>query len=149
MMKILYDANVVVDIFGKSEDFFHSYISYDVALTKGFVQYATVSSVSDIVYVLAARKYLSKRQARSSIAGLMEMFDLLDALPADCKRANESDMDDFEDALIAYAAERNGIDFIITRNKKDFLKSPVPALTPKEFVAIYKPECLEYEMVDS
>lgn len=147
-MKILYDANVVVDILGKSEDFFHSYVSYDVALAKGFIPYTTVSSVTDIVYVLGARKCLSKKQARGSVDGLMEMFDLLDTLPADCKRANESDMDDFEDALIAYAAERNGIDFIITRNKKDFLKSPVPALTPEEFVAIYKPECQECGMVD-
>lgn len=147
-MKILFDVNVVVDILEKSEDFFYSYVSYDTAIEKGFTPCIPVSSVSDIVYVLGARNYVSKKKARESISGIMVMFDLIDAIPADCAQASESEMPDFEDALIAFSAERNGVDFIVTRNKKDFRKSPVPALTPQEFVAIYKPDCLEYEMVD-
>ena len=31
-------------------------------------------------------------------------------------------------------AERVGADFIITRNVKDFMKFPVPAYTPLEFM---------------
>lgn len=57
-------------------------------------------------------------------------------------------MPDYEDALIAYAALRQGVNFIITRNKKDFARSPVPALAPEEFIALYKPTCLDYDEVE-
>lgn len=108
-----------------------------------------MSLTTDIVYVLCSRKLLSKADALDSLEMVFARFALIDNTLNDCTRAYESEMPGYEDALIAYAAERNGIDFIITRNKKDFLKSPVPALTPEEFVAIYKPGCLEYGMVDS
>ena len=52
----------------------------------------------------------------------------------DIVNAVESDMSDYEDAVIAATAKRNRIDFIITRNTKDFKESPVPALTPSQFI---------------
>ncbi|MCL1797871.1 MAG: PIN domain-containing protein [Eggerthellaceae bacterium] len=147
-MKILFDCNVVIDVWGKTDDFFLSYASFDTALTKEFCPCITATSIITIGYVLAARKYLDKPTSRQAIGSLFDIFEILDIAPSDCRQAYESDMDDYEDAHIAYAAKRHGVDFIITRNKRDFLKSPVPALTPEEFLHIYKPDYLEYEMVD-
>jgi len=45
-------------------------------------------------------------------------------------------MPDFEDAIIAATALREKADYIITRNAKDYSKSPVPAVTPDEFLAL-------------
>ena len=50
-------------------------------------------------------------------------------------RAHETLQGDYEDDLIACSAKRNDVDVIVTRNKRDFAKSPVPALTPEEFVS--------------
>lgn len=72
----------------------------------------------------------------------------MDITPTDCRRAALSPMPDYEDALITHAAERQNVDFIIARNKKDFAHSPVPDLTPTEFVGIYKPTCLDYEEIE-
>ena len=44
-------------------------------------------------------------------------------------------MPDFEDALQAAAAVACKAQVIITRNVRDFKKSPVPAMTPEQFVA--------------
>jgi hypothetical protein len=44
-------------------------------------------------------------------------------------------MPDFEDALQAAAARACGASFIITRNERDFLSSPVTALSPEIFFA--------------
>ena len=41
---------------------------------------------------------------------------------------------DFEDAALASAAEAAGCELIITRNVADFGSSPVPAVTPEEFL---------------
>lgn len=147
-MKILFDCNVIVDVWGSAEDFFFSYSSLDTTLTRKFELCITPTILINSTYVLSARKYTNKKEARRVVGALLDIFDVIDCTPSDCVRAHESEMEDYEDALIAYSAQRCGVDFIITRNKKDFANSPVPALTPEEFLAIYKPEYLEYEIVD-
>ena len=73
------------------------------------------------------------------MSALFELFECIDVNGSDGKRALESDMRDFEDAIIAESCARNEIDLIITRNLKDFKSSPVPAMTPDDFVHVYKP----------
>lgn len=143
-MKILFDTCVVVDILGRTSHFADSYIAYDIACFKKMDVFLSASSTTDIVYLLQSRGFSSKRRAREIACELPELFDILDNISEDCRQAAASDMADYEDALIAYAAARQGIDFVITRNKKDFAHSPVPALTPAEFVALHKPACLDY-----
>jgi hypothetical protein len=47
---------------------------------------------------------------------------------------------DFEDAVVAGAAERGACDCIVTRNVADsFLGSPVRILTPEEFLGVLAP----------
>ncbi len=47
-----------------------------------------------------------------------------------------SDFKDFEDAIQYYTATENKLDFIITRNLKDFKLSHLPVLTAKEYLKI-------------
>jgi len=42
---------------------------------------------------------------------------------------------DFEDAIQSIAAKENAIDYIITRNLKDFQHSKITAITPSDFLA--------------
>lgn len=147
-MKILFDTCVVVDILGKTRYFAEAYTAYDIALFKKMDVFLSASSTTDIVYLLHSRGFSSKKKACEAAARLTELFDILDITATDCRRAAISLMPDYEDALIAHAAERQNVDFIITHNKKDFAHSPVPSLTPTEFVEIYKPTCLDYEEVE-
>ena len=43
---------------------------------------------------------------------------------------------DLEDGLQYQCAVEENVDFIITRNKKDFLASKIPVYTPSEFLQI-------------
>ncbi len=45
-------------------------------------------------------------------------------------------MADFEDAVLAEAAHQSGAQAIITRNLKDFTRSPVRAYTPRQRLAM-------------
>lgn len=145
-MKVCFDTNVIVDIWGRYEDFSDSFCSLDVTLAKELEPCISVGSLSDLSYLLVARKHVSKQRIRHVMSEVLDVFELLDLTAADCHRANESEMDDFEDALIACSAYRCGVDMIVTRNKRDFVKSPVPAMTPHEFVALYEPEGVSYGM---
>jgi predicted nucleic acid-binding protein len=146
-MRVCFDSNVVIDIMGKSQQFFASLCAYDVVLTNNYDPVIPMFATTDIAFILQ-RSYLDKQKAREAIEQILVMFTLLDGHPLDCRLALDSNMTDYEDALIAFSAKRNGVDIIITRNKKDFVASPVPALTPEEFVELFKPKGIDYAELD-
>ena len=100
---------------------------------------------SDIAYILY-RNGFRGGQLHERMQNLFEMFDIFDGQPSDSFQALESGMTDYEDALLAYAAKRNNIDLIVTRNKKDFAHSPVDVITPQEFVELFKPPNVSYSL---
>ena len=144
-MKIAFDTCVAVDIFGKTTNFASAYTALDVALLNKIEVFLPVTSTTDIVYLLHSRGFAQRAEARQAVEKLENLFIVLDVTASDYRLAAQSEMKDYEDALIAYAAKRQGIDLIITRNKKDFVFSPIPALTPEEFIDIYVPEGFNYE----
>lgn len=145
-MKVCFDANVVIDIATRDNWFLNSYASYDVSAMRKFDACISASSLSDIVYVLH-RRGLTRSQAVNSVPLLLEMFDVFDVFRTDCEQAIATDMSDFEDALLACAACRNGVDLIVTRNTKDFANSPVKAIEPEEFVREFKFDNVTYDIV--
>jgi predicted nucleic acid-binding protein len=59
-------------------------------------------------------------------------------MPADVvHNALASKVIDFEDALQTETAIHCGADVIVTRNTKDFRHSPIPVLTPSQFLAAF------------
>ena len=138
-VKVLFDTNVIVDVWTRSSDFAASFAALDVAMIRGFEPLIAATMAPDFVYLLSARSSLTRPQARKAFGDLLELFGVIDVTAGDCRRAYDSGMPDLEDAFIAYAAQRNGVDVIVTRNKRDFASSPVAALAPQEFVELYKP----------
>lgn len=147
-MKICFDTCTIVDILGKTDWFFAAYCAFDVAVMLGHKPCMSVSSTTDICYLLHSRGFMSQKEARDTLTSLFDLFELFENTPADCRLAAQRDMADYEDALISYGALNSGVDIIITRNKKDFKKSPVAALTPEEFLRDFKPDNIEYDEVE-
>lgn len=147
-MKVLFDTCVVIDIFGKSNYFFDSYCAYDITVARGFAPCLSVSSTTDICYLLHARGFTSRKKAAALTEKCLDLFDLIENTGQDCKKACSSLMNDYEDALIASSAYRAGVDLIITRNTKDFKKSLVTAMSPTDFVKMYKPSNITYSETD-
>lgn len=93
----------------------------------------TANSITDIYYVL--NRYLKdKQQLYKVIDVLLQLVAIIDVTARDVKKAFHPGVLDFEDELIWVCAARAKIDYIITRNTKDFINSPVPAITPEDFV---------------
>ena len=93
------------------------------------------------VHSLATFSYLVGRatgsaKAREFIADLIEGTDIARLDNTEVKRALALPMVDFEDALIAAAAESAGATHIVTRNLPDFRKSPVKAVSPEDFMRL-------------
>ena len=65
---------------------------------------------------------------------LIDTFEISPVNQDVLRSALRLEMKDFEDVVQIASAQADGLDFIITRNIKDFEKSPVKAMTPAEFV---------------
>lgn len=146
-MKVLFDTCVIVDILGKSDHWFDSYCAYDVALLRGFSPCLSVSSTTDVCYLLHSRGLATKHDALELTERTLDLFELIDNLGGDCRRACASGMKDYEDALIAASAYRSEVDLIVTRDTKGFQDSPVTAMSPQEFVRAYKPSDIDYSTI--
>lgn len=91
----------------------------------------------NIVYIM--RKELDGDRIRDILEILSIIFRISDLKADDLKKAAEMNFRDYEDALQNVCAERMKADYIITRNKRDFAGSKVPAFSPEEFLEIDAP----------
>ena len=91
---------------------------------------------------IATLAYLIERQqsaisGRDFIRGMLGWADVAQTSKVDALAALDLPMGDFEDALQVAAAMACGAQFVITRNERDFKNSPVPALSPDDFLRRY------------
>ncbi|ABB15010.1 MULTISPECIES: PIN domain-containing protein [Carboxydothermus] len=134
-MNVLIDTNVILDVLGKREPFFQHSTSILMLAAKNKISASiTANSLTDLHYLL--KKYLkNNEQIKNALKSLIEILDIVDITKNDCLKAFDLPMDDYEDALLAFCAKRVKADYIITRNIKDFLNSPVNPITPEDFIS--------------
>ena len=133
-MKVVLDTNVILDIIEKREPYFSD--SYQVFLksaTREFEAIIGANSVTDIYYI-TRKNCKDSGQALSFIMDMLKVVTFVDTKAVDILEAIKLNFSDFEDAVIAATASREGASYIITRNTNDFVKSPVPAITPADFL---------------
>lgn len=133
-MKILVDTNVIIDALTSREPFREDAEQiFMLAANRIEDMYITASSATDIYYLV--RKYLhSTEQAKNVMSKLYELFYILDVTANDCKEALLTEMNDYEDAVISCCAFHNHIDYIVTRNIKDYEKSKVQVILPEQLL---------------
>lgn len=133
-MKILIDTNIVIDALTGREPFREAAEQiFLLAANQTEDMYITTGSATDIYYI--ARKYLhSTEQAKNTMSRLYELFCILDVTADDCLQALLTDMNDYEDSVVSCCAKRNKMEYIVTRNIKDYKNSKVQAMLPDEFI---------------
>ena len=135
-MKALIDTNVILDVLIGRE--YHVEMSSKLLKLCGaqITGMILASQTTDIFYLLC-REGKTEEEAKAIIRKLTENIKVLDVFATDTTTALNSDMTDYEDALLAYSAKRHKADYIVTRNERDFANSPIPALSPQDFIEKY------------
>ena len=133
-MKVLFDANVIVDICEEREPFFANSLEvFFMAARQQIEGIICAGSITDIYYIVS--KFLHNREkALESIQNILMTVTLVDTKAQDICNAISYNFSDFEDAVVSATAQRENADYIITRNTKDFSLSPIPAITPEKFL---------------
>ena len=135
-MKLYFDTNIIIDILKHREPFFeNSNKIFMLAAEEKIDGIVGTSAVTDIYYLIR-KQYADTETAVKFIFDILEIIKPVDTLIDDIFSAAELGFADFEDAVIAAIARREKADYIITRNTKDYSKSPIPAITPEEFLAL-------------
>jgi predicted nucleic acid-binding protein len=137
-MKALIDTNVIVDVIERREPFFaDSYAIVRLVAEGGLDAVIPAGSIADTYYIIR-KSGKDAGKAKDAIATLLQLVNVCDTAATDINAALTLDLPDFEDAILAATAKRERTDSIITRNERDFSQSPVPALSPTDFLAQWK-----------
>jgi len=136
-MKILIDTNIIIDILEQRTPFFTaSYRIIQLGLEEKLETFMSAGAITDVYYIISHSIH-NAQKAKEKIFALVSLLSICNTTSDDINVALPLQMADFEDAVIASIAKREKADFIITRNEKDFANSPVPAISPKRFLADY------------
>lgn len=139
-MKALIDTCVVMDFLQNREPFADAALKvFQSAAAEMFSGCITAKSATDIYY-LTHRCTHSDKESRTKLNQLLTIVGMLDSKADDVFHAISSGIPDFEDAVMIETAIRSNMDCIITRNTKDYSKSPVPVYAPQHFLELLAQE---------
>jgi predicted nucleic acid-binding protein len=133
-LKVLLDTNVVLDVFLLRSPWMTESERILRAIEDGKASgYMTASSVTDIFYLM--RQSVGAEKARASIKMCLDLLEVCAVTREILVSASELAGHDFEDDVQICCAIEDGLDAIVTRDAKGFLKSPIAILTPAEFLS--------------
>lgn len=136
-MKILIDTDVLLDVplASPQRHFPDSIALLDWCESRPGTAHMAWHSLSNIYYILSRPKAPGRFDSRTFLRDLLGFISIVPTGTTDAQAALGLPLSDFEDALQVSAALHAGVDYIITRNKDHYRSSPIPSLTPGEFLA--------------
>jgi len=136
-MKIIFlDTNVIIDFLaGRLPFSINAGEIFNASLTGQVKIYVSAVSYNNIYYFM--RQSLSHHETIKHLEELSEMTEIIDVTKSIIKKSLKSEFKDFEDAIQYHCALTIlKMDFIVTRNSKDFKKSTLPVMNPQEAIGI-------------
>lgn len=135
-MKLLLDTNIIVDVISARDGFEESLDVLKFCEVKKVDEVVSTATILDVMYIL--RKFINPEKVREAVQTLLTIVSVEEIKKSDIIGAFDCDMDDYEDAVQAQCAKRCGADYIVTRNIRDFNRSPVPAILPAAALELLK-----------
>lgn len=133
-MKALIDTCIIIDALQDRKPFSKDAQQIFLEIAKrSFVGCITAKSITDIYY-LTHKATHNDETTRAILHKLFSLFEIIDTAAVDCIKALSSPMKDYEDAVMSETASRNALDYIITRNVKDYSQSKIPVYMPEAFL---------------
>jgi predicted nucleic acid-binding protein len=135
-MDIFLDTNVLIDVLENRQPYYAASAAIWTLCEQGKHQgNVSVISFNNIYHIV--RKLSSKSAAQKAMTAMRDIFSPV-ALDAQLlNQAIGAGFGDFEDAIQYHSAVRAGAKYFLTRNVNHFPKSPLPIITPAEFLAAH------------
>jgi predicted nucleic acid-binding protein len=130
---ILIDLNILLDVLQKREEFYEPSARLLAAVEVGKVRgLVAAHSITTLFYLI--RKDRSAADARATITNLLQFVEIAPIDQSTIEQALNLDYHDFEDAVQMISAVQCKVDYLITRNEKDYQPALLPILQPVDFL---------------
>lgn len=132
-MKVLFDLNVVLDVFmNRSPWVADSQAAVQLVLDQKAVGYVSAISVTTLFYI--CRRAIGTEKARLVVERCLAVFEVATVDQAVLLAALAAPGGDFEDNVQLASAQASGVDALVTRDASGFNRTQTPVLSPKELV---------------
>ena len=135
--RVFLDTNVILDLLGERDPFYDSIAKIATLADKEIVT-LVVSPLSFATLNYFLTKFESAQIAQEKLRKFKILCEICKLDEQIIEKALTSSFTDFEDAIQYFSALNSDCSVIITRNEKDFKKSLLPVMTPKEYLKIIK-----------
>ena len=133
MKKVFFDTNIMIDVIGRREQFYRPSMQIMSLADRGLMRiYVSALSYATASFIL--RKYNKELDILTEFSKFMKITTATLVDSSMVEQSVKSEFKDFEDAMQYFSAKHENVDYIITRNKKDFAVSDIPVFEPQEFV---------------
>ena len=139
MKKIVIDINILMDFLFKREGHEKAAEIFSIC-SKGKIKGFVCAHEITTLYYFLHKAVKDKIKIKKSLLCIMNRFSVIDVNAEILSKALNSEITDYEDAVIEVSSIEKKADYIVTRNIKDFRKSTVNAITPEELLLILKKE---------
>jgi predicted nucleic acid-binding protein len=134
-IRVLVDLNVIIDVMQNRQPFYEDSASVVDAVARGkVVGWLAAHSITTLFYVISRTR--NREAAVQAVIGLLESFAAARVDDAVIREALSLGWKDFEDAVQIASAGAEDIDYLITRNIKDFQSGPVPVIQPAALLTL-------------
>jgi predicted nucleic acid-binding protein len=135
MMRVLLDSDVILDlILERKPHFDDAHLIFKAIARREFEPYVTSIAILNVNYFV--EKERGREFALIEIAKLLNLLDVCVTTKSMLVNSLKSPITDYEDAVQSASAMAEGLDAIVSRNTKDFEKSPIRVFSPSEFLHI-------------
>lgn len=130
---LMLDLNILLDVLQRREPFYAASAAVlTLAHGKKIRAFLPAHAISNLYFIV--RKAAGRGEAEQALDRALSQIEIASVGEREIRRARDLDLDDFEDALVASAAESAGCHRIVTRDAKGFAHSPVAAASPEEIL---------------
>jgi len=133
MKTILVDLNIILDYLEDREGCEKAGELIARCFQKKIRGYVCAHEITTLSYYLTKNRK-NRIDNMKIISRILHIFDVIEIGKTILEKAVLSNITDFEDAVIVESAIAKNIDYIVTRNIKDFKNSPVPVMLPEEYL---------------
>ncbi len=134
-MKLLIDTNVLLDMVFKRDRYDISVELFKKARVQNVDSYITASSVTDLFYIIRKETHDTER-TYNIMENIFCLVTILSVTEKDIRDAFGQKWKDFEDCVQYTTGINNEIDYLITKNKKDYIDDARFVLTPTEWMEV-------------
>ena len=134
-IRVLVDLNVIIDVMQNRQPFYEDSAGVvDAVARQEVVGWLPAHSVTTLFYVISRTR--NRETAVQAVSSLLDSFTVAKVDDTVIREALSLGWKDFEDAVQMAAAGTEDIDYLITRNIKDFQSGPVPVIQPAAFLVL-------------